>query len=208
MTNSNIKVTGISQEKLMQLLQDAGISTDEVKIEEKKPKIVDKLSYEDEQAVDSLGHKFDINALTEEEQNECKKSGLCPDCLHTLKLASEIKQTSGYRTRKFTNNQPSEEKAGYQIRELVKQYINEIDDTTIANLTNKEYCKRFKLQYALLLDITDKSSEEIKEMRKVRNHMRYSPQIYYRNNQQFLVTNDLYDKNLPLLKAFFTQQNE
>ena len=111
------------------------------------------------------------------------------------------------RTRKFADNRLSADKPGFQIRELVKGPVDKLDKKTLKKLQDAEFCKtNFKLQYALLLDITGKAEDEIKVLRKdQKGHVRYSPQIYTINKRSYLMTNDLYSKNLTPIQEFFAK---
>lgn len=205
-TTSTLKVSGISQAQLMKLLADVGMSQN---IIIQQPKITDKLEYVDEEKTMAVckanpNHVFNVTELDEETRTAAMKSGLCPDCLTIMKQAAEIKAVSGFRTRTATDNRPSADKPGFQIREILKANVDNIDDELLSKLQDKEFSRtNFKLAYAMLLDITNMNSEEIKAARSVKGHARYSPYIYTIQNRQFLLTNDLYAKNLQPIKDFF-----
>ena len=210
-----LKISGITQEQLLQILKNAGVDTTQVNIttkEVKTPKINDKLTYTDDSKTFAIctanhEHVFNINELDEATKIESMKSGLCPHCLNIMKQAAEIKAASGFRTRTVTSNKPSAEKPGFQIREILKANLNNINDELLAQLQDKDFSRsNFKLAYPMLLNITGMSAEEIKIARKdAKQHDRYSPQVYTINGQQFLLTNDLYGKNLEPIANFFNK---
>lgn len=210
---SSIKVSGISQEQLMQLLANAGITDAQVTAAIRKPKVVDYLTYTDETKTMAVckanpNHVFNVMELDEETHTAVMKSGLCPDCLAIMKQAAEIKAASGFRTRAATDNRPSADKPGFQIREIVKNNLSNLDDETLAKLQDKQFSKEhFKLAYAMLLDITGMSNDEIKVARMVGKHARYAPAVYTVGDKQFMLTNDLYAKNLQPIKEFFEAFN-
>ena len=180
-----------------------------VTIANKRHKNVDHLNYVDEEKQTAIcladnQHQFKINDLDEELVKKCKQTGLCPDCIKILDEATHIKSCMA-KTRTFVNNQPSEEKAGYQIRQILKDNINNINDDLLINLQDADYCRQeFKLNYPMLLDITNKTNDEIKSLRKdSKGYNRYSPQVYVINNNNYLLTNNLYPKNLTLIRSFF-----
>ena len=205
-SSNNFVVSGLSQEKLAEILRNAGVDPSAIQVAPvKKVKIIDKLEHDGNFAVDKTGQRFDFSSLSEEEKAESMKTGLSPENLMILAQAKKIKEVSGFRTRIVTDNRPSEDKPGYQIRQIVKENLDTIDEKTLKNLQDKEFCKKqFKLQYPLLLNITNLSSEEISIRRKdSKGRSRFAPQQYKKDNQVFLLTNDLYSKNLPLIKKFF-----
>ena len=207
-----IQVAGLSREQLMAILQNAGIDTSTVNITAKQPKINGRLTYVDEEKTQAIcsansEHVFNINELDEEARIESMKSGLCPHCLSIMKQAAEIKAASGFRTRTVTNNQPSVEKPGFKIRQIIKDNMDNIDAELLNKLQDKTFSREnFKLAYPMFLNITGMSAEEIKVARKdAKNHDRYSPMIYTINGQQLLLTNDLYGKNLEPIANFFAK---
>ena len=211
-TTAALKISGITQEQLLQILKNAGVDTTQVNITAKVPKVNDKLTYTDDSKTFAIcaannEHIFNINELDEETRIESMKSGLCPHCLSIMKQATAIKAASGFRTRTVTNNKPSAEKPGFQIREILKANLNNINDELLAQLQDKDFSRsNFKLAYPMLLNITGMSAEEIKVARKdAKQHDRYSPQVYTINRQQFLLTNDLYGKNLEPIANFFNK---
>ena len=209
--NSKINFSNLSAEQLAVIQQFAAANGIEMTIKQPKVKEIDHLNYTDDDhqiaiCLANEKHQFNINDLTEEQQKESKRTGLCPHCLAILAEAEVIKQRMA-RTRKFADNRPSADKPGFQIRELVKAHVDELDKKTLKKLQDAEFCKtNFKLQYALLLDITGKAEDEIKVLRKdQKGHVRYSPQIYTINKRSYLMTNDLYSKNLTSIQEFFAK---
>ena len=208
MTNTVINlsnVNGVNVEELQALLAKQGI-TAKIKITE--PKVNDKINYKDETKEIGIckfdaSHEFVIKDLSEEELKNAKQSGLCPHCYEVLKQAQMIKEVVG-RTRKVTDNRPSADKPGFKIREMVKANLPNLDEETMSKLQDVEFCKNeFKLRYSLLMDITDMNSEEVKAARMDKGHPRYSPATYIKDERQYLITNDLYQRNLDPITKFF-----
>ena len=207
--NTKVSLKDLTAEQLEILQQFATAQGMELTISNKKSKNADHLDYiDDTHAICSAdkNHQFDISILDNNILQKCKQTGLCPNCLEILDQATQIKQHM-VRTRRFVNNQPSEEKAGYQIRQILKNNINNINDDLLINLQEHDFCKnQFKLSYPMLLDITNKSTEEVKILRKdQKGYTRYSPQEYIINDGKYLLTNNLYPKNLNLIKNYFDQ---
>ena len=216
-TNNTIKIENLSQEQLQLLATFAaqnGMQLGQPK--QQKVKEIDHLNYtsEDKKIAICLAHEehqFNIDEINDEELKiKCKRTGLCPKCLSILDEAEIIRKKMA-RTRKFVDNQPSEEKPGYQIREIIKANADNLakDKKSIKALQDTDFCKtKFKLQYALLLDITGKDAEEISVLRKdAKGYVRYSPQKYVIGKRIYLLTNDLYAKNLASIQEFFTRFN-
>lgn len=208
-----------NKEEILKVLAKAGITAN-ISIKTPKQRIVDKLIYEDENdktmatcRANSM-HVFDITELSEEDQKRVKKHGLCLHCLNILEQANEIKQAIG-QIRLSNNNSSSNSSvtkgisAGQQIRKMFTNAISQYSDKDIMNFTDKNYSLQyFKLAYPLLLDITGKSAAEIKILKlDKKGHPRYSPRIYTINNKQYLMTNDLYSKNLEKFKETFKALN-
>jgi len=215
MANQTIKIQNLSQEQLQLLAAFAaqnGLQIGQSK--QQKAKEIDHLNYKDEARTMAIclahsEHEFAINEITDEElKTRCKRTGLCPTCLAILDEAEIIKKKMA-RTRQFVDNQPSADKPGFKIRELIKTNANNLakDKKTMKILMDAEACKaKFKLQYALLIDITGKNDEEISLMRKDdKGYTRYSPQQYTIGKKVYLMTNDLYAKNLQPIQEFFKQ---
>lgn len=208
MMNQNFNVSNLSQEQVAALQAFASANNIALTPAKNKRADVDNLKYIDDDhqsavCVANENHLFEIADIDEETLSHCKKTGLCPDCLHVLSEAENIKSKM-VKTRRFSDNRPSPDKAGFQIREAVKNAINNIDDELLENLQDREFCKRFKLSYPLFIEITGKSSDEIKELRKdEKGYTRFSPQVYNINNREFLMTNSLYTKNVQLIENFF-----
>lgn len=213
MTNNNFKVTGLSQEALQNILLNAGVDLSAVQITAdvaKQKKIVDKLTYVEGDngetiAVDTLGHQFTFDGMSEEEINECKKSGLCAKCQSVLKQASEIRKI----TRVSHSRSTTSSGVGEKIRTIVADNLPHLDEETLQKLCDKDFCqKQFKLSYSLLKDVTNMSSDEIKSVRVINNYPRYSPHIYQVNDQRFIITNNLYVKNLEPIQKFFSIEDK
>jgi len=215
MANQTIKLENLSNEQLQLLAAFAaqnGLQIGQPK--QQKVKEIDHLNYKDEARTMAIclahsEHEFAINEITDEElKTRCKRTGLCPTCLAILDEAEIIKKKMA-RTRQFVDNQPSADKPGFKIRELVKNNTDKLtkDKKAMKVLQDAEACKaKFKLQYALLIDITNKSSDEISMLRKdIKGYVRYSPQQYAIGKKVYLMTNDLYAKNLQPIQKFFTE---
>lgn len=185
-------------------------------------KEIDYLLYNDDGTAicraNNVHHQFSFSDLTDEEILLCRRSGVCPSCYYKIVYNSEHSYKETHSCSKETNSNKksatdkkvktdknaTELKPGQLIRKLVADNLDSLAKEKMEKLCDKSFCKEhFKLQYALLLDVTDKTAEEIIEARKINNHVRYSPQVYSKNNQNFLITNDLYQKNLEPIKLFF-----
>ena len=202
--------TNIDVDAINAALAKAGISNVSVKVTPAKTKkTTDKLTYdEDGMAICQFDHNhiFDINDLDADMQAQVKKSGLCPDCLDIINKAKAIKGV-------HINTRTTGVTAGKQIRNMVNFVFNNsaLDDNMIANFMDKDYSRtKMGLAYPMLIEVTDKSTDEIKDMRMIGNnkkHYRYSSTYYRFNNRSFLLTNDLYNKNLDKIRNTFLSLN-
>ena len=208
--SNQIQLSNLTQQQLDLLAAFAAQNGLSLETKVQKTKEVDHLNYNENNMAICLAHEnhvFNANEIADIElQKRCKRSGLCPDCIKILDEAEIIRKKMA-RTRQFVDNQPSVEKPGYQIRELIKQYADTLKNNRniLKQFQDAAFCKtQFKLQYALLLDITKKSPDEVGSLRKdAKGYVRYSPQNYQIGKQIFLLTNDLYMKNLTPIKEFF-----
>ena len=188
-----------NKKEILKVLAKAGITANiSIKTTASSNRVHDKLLYEDENdktlatcRANSM-HVFDITELTEEEQKEAKKYGLCKHCLNILQQANEIKQAIGQvrlssNKSSTTSNINKGISAGQQIRKMFTNAISLYSDKDLMNFTDKTYSLQyFKLAYPLLLDITNKTAAEIKILKlDKKGHPRYSPRIYSINNHQF-----------------------
>ena len=213
--NNTIKLENLSAEQLQLLAAFAaqnGMKLGAAK--QQKVKEIDHLNYANEEKTVAIclandEHQFNINDINDEKLKvRCKHTGLCPHCLAILDEAEIIKKKMA-RTRQFVDNQPSADKPGFKIRELIKNNTDMLikNKKMLQVLMNAEACKaKFKLQYALLIDITGKNPDEISSLRKdSKGYVRYSPQKYTIGKKIYLMTNDLYSKNLNPIVEFFNQ---
>ena len=209
--SNQIQLSNLTQQQLDLLAAFAAQNGLSLETKVQKTKEVDHLNYNENNMAICLAHEnhvFNVNEISDIElQKRCKRSGLCLDCIKILDEAEIIRKKMA-RTRQFVDNQPSVEKPGYQIRELIKQYADTLKNNRniLKQFQDAAFCKaQFKLQYALLLNITGKTAEEVGSLRKdAKGYVRYSPQNYQIGKQVFLLTNDLYMKNLAPIKEFFT----
>jgi methyl coenzyme M reductase subunit D len=78
-------------------------------------------------------------------------------------------------------------------------------NTEIENkLTDKEYCKeQFKLAYPMFKKIID--GKDIKEQRKINNYYRYQSKTIKINETEYLVCNNIYQKQVDAMKKWMSQ---
>ena len=204
---NNIKINANEIQNAIEILKANGIA-----FELKTPKITDKFEYDENNlAICKFSQRhFDLNEFDEETQLRAKKLGIHPDYIDILNQANEIKNVVKANIRTVKVRPEGAIAPGKFIRNLVQDAFNNenLTDEILDKLSDKEFSKKMKLAYSLLLEITDKSNEEIKILRKdAKNHVRYSPQVYSFNKRSFLITNDLYDKNVTPVENIFNEFN-
>ena len=121
-------------------------------------------------------------------KSEENEYGLCPKCLAE-------KQS----TNDNNNSQPVVEvvKPGQAIRERFVKLIEDkkINDEIILILTSTEQTKSIlKIRYAFLIEYD--STKDIKEQSYIKGHARYYSKPIEINDKQYLITNDLYKRNV------------
>ena len=115
-----------------------------------------------------------------------------------------------------TTEKPAENKTEYKpakresaSSKFMKLFQLAVDNkkinTEIENkLTDKEYCKeQFKLAYPMLKKIID--GKDIKEQRKINNYYRYQSKTIKINETEYLVCNNIYEKNVDAMKTWIQQ---
>ena len=132
-----------------------------------------------------------------------------------IKKPAEIKKPIDEKkpVEQKTTEKPAETKTEYKpakresaSSKLMKLFQIAIDNKKITKeieekLTDKEYSKeQFKLSYPLLKKIID--GKDIKEQRKVNNYYRYQAKTIKINEHEYLVCNNIYDKQVNAMKAW------
>ena len=156
-------------------------------------------------AIDKFSQEeFDITQLTEDELMNAKKTGLSPKSYEMMQIGLEIKKSVG---RISTRGVRTGISAGQQIRDIVNQYVDKIDNKAIALLTDKDYSKKnMSLAYPLFIRIPDNADDTIKkEIRKVKGANRFASTVYKFKNAdgEYFMTNDLYAKNIDKVAMTF-----
>ena len=112
-----------------------------------------------------------------------------------------------------TTEKPAENKTEYKpakresaSSKFMKLFQLAVDNkkinTEIENkLTDKEYCKeQFKLAYPMLLKIVE--GKDLREQRKINNYYRYQSKTIKINETEYLVCNNIYEKQVEAMKAW------
>ena len=209
MSKSVIKVAEDQQKEAMEILQQYGISTENIIISSSKK--ADRLEYTDDgKAICRYSkEEFDLNDFDQEMQEKSKKLGIHPKYINILEEADKIKKLiKGIR---LSHKNTGEISPGKQIRHFIQDAFNQnlITDEIIDKLTDKSFStQKMSLAYPMLKEVTNLSDEEIKTIRKDnKGHYRYSPTTYTYDNRQFMLTNDLYERNLEKVKNTFIELN-
>lgn len=114
----------------------------------------------------------------------------CPKCVE-----QGLEKTEEDETPK--NDKVDEIKPGALIRKVFLKLVEEgkITELVITSLTSEEATKRdLGIRYPFLKEYDP--NVEIKELTYIKGHSRYSSKIYEINGKQYLMTNDLYKKNV------------
>ncbi len=105
------------------------------------------------------------------------------------------KETTKVTKEKTFEKRPS---AGKQIRTLFETIIPKLKDEHLEMLTSAEKTKEvLKIRYAFL-----KLSTENKEDRKINGNARYGSKTITINDKSYWITNDLYERNIEVFKAW------
>lgn len=88
-------------------------------------------------------------------------------------------------------------KAGTAIREKFQQLVNEgkVTDDVLKILTDTELTKQHtSIRYAFLLEYD--GNRTVKDQGSINGHIRYSSKLYEVNDKTYLMTNDIYSRNI------------
>lgn len=119
-------------------------------------------------------------------------------------------------TKKPAEQKPAENKTEYKpakresaSSKFMKLFQLAVDNKKISTeienkLADKDYCKeQFKLAYPLLKKIID--GKDIKEQRKINNYYRYQSKTIKINETEYLVCNNIYEKQVDAMKKWMSQ---
>lgn len=160
------------------------------------------------------GKTFNVDEYSVEMQKRAHASGLCQDCI------AQFDKLNGHMKHKATAKSATGERmivnggqnAGERIRAAFKWAVDNdrIDEELLENFQDKQWTKdALGLKYALLKDITNCSAEEIKvkqyeDNKNGKTNSRYISRTKYEiNNRSFMITNDMYSKNLDQINKAF-----
>ena len=133
-------------------------------------------------------HKlYSMKKMDEEQLKLAKETGLCPKCQENEVLMLSTKKVEA----------KTEVKPGKIIREAFMNLVSEdlINSQVLTDFQNKNFIlKNTGIKYAFLKKID--STKDIKEQTLVNGKARYSSKPITINGEQYLVTNDLYVKNV------------
>ena len=162
------------------------------------------------------GKVFNVDEYSVEMQKRAHASGLCQNCIE------QYDRLRGHMGKKSTAKNVTGEReivnggqaAGERIRAAFKSAVDngKIDDELVQNMQDKIWTKEtLGLKYALLKDITDCTPEEIRvklyeDNKNGKTNARYLSRTKYEiNGRQYIITNDMYTKDLAKVqKAFRT----
>ena len=149
--------------------------------------------------------KFDYDSLNDDDKSLVDKYGLCPACAHKYEEGQSIKQSmkvNGITTRK-TPSIRTGQKPGEVIRNLIKNSEHLLNAAIIDELNDAT--KMMKLAFPLFKMIPEGATEnEIKELKKdTHGRSRYSNMSITVDGNKYLITNDLYDKNVTPITDMF-----
>lgn len=121
------------------------------------------------------------------------EGSLCPKCVEQgLEKTEEDETPKNDEAAKVDEIKP-----GNLIRKVFLKLVEQgkVTDLVIASLTSEEATKRdLGIRYPFLKEYDP--SVSIKELTYIKGHSRYSSKIYEINGKQYLITNDLYKKNV------------
>lgn len=121
-------------------------------------------------------------------KSETNEHGLCPKCLTEKNGVAE----------KIPMQEDIKVKPGQVIRQAFSKIIadGKITEDVVSMLTDQEAtAKELGIRYPFLKEFS--ADIPIKELTYVKSHARYSSKPVEVNGKQYLVTNDLYLKNVP-----------
>ena len=212
MTNATIKINGVNFEALnadkkAALAAIFGVDVNSLSFSTPKKKETNNLQMKDGSetiAIDKFsGEEFDITQLSEEELANAKKTGLSPMTYAKMLEGEAIKKSMGKIRTVRTGIS-----AAKQVHTIVEKYSDQINESVMLNLTNKDFSKKMSLAYPLFKEIPNDASEEIrKEIRMDGKHARFSPRVWTFEQlpgRKFFMTNNIFANNVPKVEAILT----
>jgi DNA-directed RNA polymerase subunit RPC12/RpoP len=202
-TVESIDVNSLTVEQLIALAQARGL-----KVTEKK--VNSKLKIENGIATClNCGTTFALSDVDEELLKKLHKNGLCPECQHKIDEAQKImgllkaNNIGGERVIKNGGK-----KVGEQLRAIVSFAVtnNRLNEEVMELLTTREASKVLTgFNFAMFIDVTGMSKDEIKEAKLVNGRSRYLANTLVINGKSYLLSNDIYDKQLAMTKEYFIE---
>jgi len=151
------------------------------------------------------GSDVDYAALSEEEQINARKTGVCVNC---------------HKVYEFVKSNKTHAKGAPRIKNAVSNgelcraaFIDKLDLLTedkMKELTSPEFCKdKLKLRYALFAEVTGMSKDEKTALRLCgEKSARFAALEYTINGKKYVCCNDLYERHVPVFEAFFAKYFE
>jgi hypothetical protein len=110
---------------------------------------------------------------------------------------TEVKQVKEIK-KETTKEVPKKLSAGKTIRDLFESILPKLKKEQLEILTSQEKTKEvLKIRYAFLKEVKNEKDE-----RKINGHARYNKGTVKINNKDYYITNDLYERNIEVFKAW------
>lgn len=137
-------------------------------------------------------------------KSDVNEHGLCPKCLAEKMNAENSDGAEAIAVNNQSNQQETEEeqqefkvRPGQVIRDAFLRLVTDgkVPDSVLSMLTDSEAtAKELGIRYAFLKEFNP--DVPIKELTYIKGHARYSSKPIDVNGKQYLITNDLYSKNV------------
>ena len=168
---------------------------------------------------------INLNTLDIEQRDQVESAGLCPKCLsiqnniqnkiqNQISMQNSIQNSMQSSIKPFTQSfKPATKStrgnttsAGELARSLIFTAMPNITQAHMDLLTDQEYSYiNFGVLYSLFLDVTGCSDREIITMKCHKGHSRYTKTKYNILGREYLITNDIYARNVPRIKDKFIE---
>lgn len=201
-TDSNIDVANIQA-----LLASQGISVNfEVSSSVEKIKKYGKLQIIDKNTAYCLGceSNFDLSLIDDDEKLDfARKNGLCPHCMAKVLEARAImkKVKMHFETEQVIKNEKSAKAIVLEMLGSMK-----LNKGIMDQLTDRDFCKKNMGLTFPLFKIYD-ANTDLDEQRKANGYIKYGKQIYKINRKSYLMSNDLYHRNIEQIRNTFVALN-
>lgn len=169
-------------------------------------------------------HKlFSLKKMNEVQTSVAHETGLCPACQAKAEVLEQYKEVNDAvkivanengeviaevtATNETVTVQIASVKPAKQIKEILTNLVdnNQINDAMLASLCDKQYALKSLggVKYAFLKEVD--TTQDIRAQVKINGKARYSTKVMTICGKTVVMTNDIYQKHLPVFQEWAKQ---